>query len=530
MTFASAKEIMDIFIKRRRMVVLALAFLLFFGEFEVKVYHSHDLFHSHDTSGGVLLYSHTSFTSKEVTRRGTKFSYDRFTPSKNYHQECNNTCQSYLQRLDSYCHQDLLNLSWQQQLAHEGRLDSRDIADQFELVHAHVVIRHGDRTPVHPYKIDAPIVYECGLTDTELNWNGLYDFPPILSLPPSASLQNRFLKLNPGVSSRRCGIGMLTQIGFQQLRSIGTLLQTRYRPFMKNFHSSLYSARDVFVHSTDVRRTMQSAAAFLIGFLPNYVSVRRAVRMYVSPGTDNHPPPPGIEKIYSSCHGYLDILVTELKKTGYYNTEKMVFHPLLERLCQMFHIPDPNQPIVSRLFDHFMTRGCHNPSDPLPCHRDQCIDFPYALKLFDFNDWNWLHKLPTNSSIVRLLPFLRHSVFEPMKKRVSGDTEEDLFTFKFMLTLSHDDMLMMLLNVLGYRLDAWIPYASRIVFELWRNYKLEHYVRILYNGEVISHRTLPGKDGGSTVNGELIEFEKWRDFITTGLFRDVDTYNKVCKN
>lgn len=525
---------MDIFLRRRRIVILALAFLLFFGKCEVKVHPSHDLPlpSSPDSSGGVYVYSHTSFRSTGAAKKATDFSYDGFIASKSYHQDCNESCQLYLRQLDNYCHQDLLNLSWQQELAHEGRLDSRDIADQFELVHAHVVLRHGDRTPVYPYKIDSPTTYECGLIDTKLNWYGLHDFGPILSLPPSAHLQNRFLKLHPGKSSRPCGVGMLTQLGFKQLRSLGALLQTRYKTLLKNFVASQYSARDVFVHSTDVRRTMQSAAAFLVGFLPNYVSVRRPVRLYVSPGTYNHEPPPGIEKIYSSCHGYYYFLDAELKKTGYYKADRMVFRPLLVRLYEMFHIPDPNQPIVNRLFDHFMTRGCHNPRSPLPCYRDQCIDFSYALKLFNYSDWNWSHKLPANSSFVRLLPFLRHSVIEPMKKRTSDDSEEDNpYTFKFMVTVSHDDTLMMLLNALGYRLDAWIPYASRIVFELWRNYKLEHFVRVLYNGKVISNRTLPGRDeGSSAANGELTKFEKWSDFITTGPNRDVDTYNSVCKN
>ena len=535
------EEAMDIFLRRRRIVVLVLVFLLFLGKCEDRVHPSHDLplSSSPDPSGGVYLYSSTSFKSTGATKKSTEFSSDELTSSRNLPRNCNESCQLYHQRLDAYCHQDLLNLSLQQELAHEGRLDIGDIADQFELVHAHVMIRHGDRTPVYPYKIDSPVMYECGLTDTTLNWYGLNDFGSILSLPPSADLKNRYLKLHPGLDSRHCGIGMLTQIGFKQLRSLGALLQTRYMSFMKSFDATKYfdrevpkySARDVFVHSTDIRRTIQSAGAFLVGFLPNYVSVRRPVRLHASPGTYNHEPPPGIEKIYSSCHGYYDLLDAELKKTRYYHVDKMVFRPLLERLCKMFHIPDPSQPIVNRLFDHFMTRGCHNPQQPMPCYRGHCIDYPYALKLFNYSDWNWSHKLPYNSSLVRLLPFLRHSVLEPMKKRILDDSEEDPFTFKFMLTLSHDDAIIMLLNALGYRLDVWIPYASRVVFELWRNYKLEYFVRVLFNGEVISDRTLAGRDEGATIgNGELIKFERWSDFITTGPLRDVDAYNQVCKN
>ena len=429
-------------------------------------------------------------------------------------------------------------MSWQKRLAHEGRLDDEEISEKFKLVHAHVMIRHGDRTPVYAYKIGYPIFYECGLIDTRLNWDGLWDFPPVVPLPVSATLHNQFLQLHPGVNTRRCGVGMLTQIGFKQHRSLGLILQTKYRNLLGNFSSSHFSSRDVFAQSTDIPRTMQSAAAFLLGFLPDDSSLRRSTKMHVSPGTTNHKPPPGIEKIYPSCHGFYDFLDAELAKSGYYLTEKTVFHPLMERLCKMFHIPSPNQPIVARLFDHFTTRGCHNRDDPLPCHGDKCVDFPYALKLFDYNDWNWSHKLPRNSSTVRLLPFLRHSVLEPMLKVAARDTinsnagDEDPYSFKFMLTLSHDDTLMMLLNALGYRLDKWIPYASRITFELWRKKNFsEHYmyVRILFNGETITGKTLPGK-GAATLKGELISLENWREFLTTGQFRDLATYNKVCRN
>ena len=486
------------------------------------------------TSGGVLLYSHHSFASSEAIGVGGGLHHRSFTSSEAIGErtKCDDDCHSYLSRLDGYCHQSLFNVSRQQSLAREGRLDgNKDIADQFELVHAHVVIRHGDRTPVYTYKIGSTVFYECGLIDTQLNWDGLRDFPRVVSLQPSAKIQTRFLKLHPGIYTRRCGVGMLTQLGFKQHRSLGSLLQTRYAPLLGNFTSTHFSSRDLFVHSTDMPRTLQSAAAFLVGFLPNKTSIRRATQIHVCPGTINHKPPPGIEKVYRGCRGYYDILDAELKKTMYYNTEKMVFHPLLERLCQMFHIPNPNQPIVNRLFDHFMTRGCHNRDDPLPCYRDQCIDFSYALKLFDFSDWSWSHKNPTNSSILRLLPFLRHSVLETMMKvtQVKTNTAEDPYSFKFMLTLTHDDTITIMLNVLGYHLDRWIPYASRVVFELWRRKSSsEHYVRVLFNGETISDKTIPGKV--SSLNEELIRFDRWRDFLTTGNFKDVTTYNKVCGN
>ena len=433
--------------------------------------------------------------------------------------------------MDGYCHQKLLNVSWQQHVAQEGRLEGNHVYDSLELVHTHVMIRHGDRTPVYIYKIGYPIFYECGLTDTRLNWKGLKDFPQVVPLPPSAKLYNRFLKLYPGVNSKRCGLGMLTQMGFKQHRSLGSLLQTRYSKLLGNFSSGHFLSRDIFAHSTDMSRTIQSAAAFLLGFLPDSAAIRRATWIHVSPGTVNHKPPPGIQNIYPSCHDYYNYHDADLEKNGYYRTEKTMFHQLLTKLCQMFHITDPKEPIMVKFFDHFMTRGCHNRNDPLPCFGHQCVDFPFALKLFDFNDWSWSHKLPTNSSIIRLLPFLRHSVLEPMLKIASHDTTthkaDDPYSFKFMLTLSHDDTLMMLLNALGYRLDDWIPYASRIVFELWRGQSSkEHYVRVLFNGEEITQKITPG----SGKSGRLIKLDDWRDFLTTGVYRDLDAYNKVCGN
>lgn len=518
----------------RRKVVFFLSLFLFFCKYERSSYF---ILAVHDFSfptrvGFVFLYSHHIFTSSEA------INFDRGIV------QCNNACQTYYHRLDAYCHRTLLNLSMQLHLAQEGHLVSKGptLSNEFKLVHAHVMIRHGDRTPVYTFKIGSTVFYECGLVDSRLDWDGLSDFPDIEPLPPSAQLQNEFLKLHPGVNTRRCSVGMLTQMGFKQHRSLGALLQTKYKNLLDGFFSATYSPRDVYAQSTDMPRTMQSAAAFLVGFLPNNTSIRQATKIHVSPGTINHKPPPGVERIYPSCHGSYDFLDKDLKKSGYYTTEKMVFHPLLERLCKMFHIPVPHQPIVARLFDHFMTRGCHNRDDPLPCFRGDCVSFDYALKLFDFNDWNWSHKLPDDSSVIRLLPFLRHSVLEPMLKvaaredKKSYGDDQDPYSFKFMLTLSHDDTLMMVLNALGYRLDRWIPYASRIAFELWKktapNADSGYYVRVLFNGETITERTFPARKDGSglLLDGQLVPLHDWRDFLSTGKYRDLTTYNKVCKN
>ncbi|XP_055697004.1 prostatic acid phosphatase isoform X2 [Phlebotomus papatasi] len=94
-----------------------------------------------------------------------------------------------------------------------------------KLVFAHVMFRHGDRTPIDPYPNDP--------YGTASAWDGV-DW------------------------------GQLTNVGKRQHYELGKWLRNRYGELV----NEIYDHNQIYIRSTDVERTLQSALANLAGFYP----------------------------------------------------------------------------------------------------------------------------------------------------------------------------------------------------------------------------------------------------------------------
>ena len=461
---------------------------------------------------------------------------------------------AYTKRLNRYCHTSLLDgselTSFQ---SHEGTLGNNE---QFELVQVHVVARHGDRTPVSNYEIGSKVFFQCGLVDeTTYNWEGLNDFPSPVALPPSAKVKNSHLPLNPGTESRDCGdvkaIGKLTKLGYQQHASLGALIAKKYSTFWGTVALDPVSIhRSLFVHSTDYSRTIRSATAFLLGFLPDIAQIRQAVNIHISKGPYLEAPPTDFQAVYHHCHVYDQLWNDDRAESGYFHNE-IKKHHLLSSLCAMFRIQTCHLPIVSRVFEHVMIRGCHKPSDMMPCykHTGDCVGFTQARKLFEFADWVWSNEHPPKSSIIGLMPFLKHSVLDPIERLIMIDSntvgnlnskypDRSAFStsYRVMLSFTHDDTIVMLMTSLGLKVHEWMPYASRVVFELWKRKtrddtgttsRGDYMIRILFNGVPVTEQTGAWKDG-TGMYSELVPYPVLKEYLTTGEYRDVNSYNKIC--
>lgn len=405
----------------------------------------------------------------------------------------------------------------------------------FELVQVHIVARHGDRSPSNLY-IGSPVFYDCGLVEgrDDARWTRLNDFHR-QSLHQEGRGKTHFVRfpIFPGGSSKQCGLGQLTRTGFYQHRALGLQLWKRYAAALfQNFTKRLI-ADSMYVQSTDMSRTIQSAAAFLLGFLPDQQSLRRMVIIHVSPGMRLEAPPPSITRVFEPCKYFSSFHKARLKETDYYNIERMKYHPLLERLSHMFHLDISNQPIVGKVFDSIRTRGCHSKDSPLPCYHDHCIDYDFANKLFDFSDWAFTNAYTQNSSLVGLLPFLRHSVLALMEEVLQRREGAK----KFVLSLGHDDVMTELLVALGIHIDYKMPYASRITFELWRakdatlSDESAYHVRVLFNGKPVTHRLTAWKAiVADSLYSEFLGYSAWESYLVSGLYRHTQSYNKACGN
>lgn len=442
---------------------------------------------------------------------------------------------AYLQRLNHYCHTSLLD-SKTLKNSQEGFLihTSADF-ESYELVHVHVVVRHGDRTPATSLpQIGFPKVrYQCGLSDGpahssigaaqkgQILWDGLNDFPLQATVE---SVKNGKLRLHPGSKEESCGVGDLTSQGYLQLLNLGTLLQMMYGKLF----TGMDMTSDIYVQSTDYRRTIRSAGAFLLGFVPNVKRLREMIKIYVQRGSLNEGPPEGIPLTYHTCKALLKLRESDRMKTGYYTTEKKL-HWMYKDVVSFFNLKvSPKKTPWTELFDRFTTRGCHllgqwHTQSVLPCTKGMsCIDCDLGQKLFDYADWSMSEKYPRNSSLIAVSPFLKHSLLDTMERI----TSKDLPRFKIMLTFTHDSMINQLLRALGIPPKEWLPYASRLSFELWKasDYpedRVTYFVRVLFNGEMVTH-LLPFSN---TKDKELVDYRKWRSSIET---ISLKTYNKLC--
>lgn len=418
----------------------------------------------------------------------------------------------------------------------DGQLSGERNTD-FELVQAHLMARHGDRSPVYLYVIGSPLYYDCGLQDNNdgSRWTRLKDFPK----PRKLSFRNKRTyytnqPIFPGARSKPCGMGKLTRTGYYQHKALGLQMWKKYsKALLLHNMTDQALVKSMFVQSTDYSRTIHSAASFLLGFLPDRQSLRNDVIIHVSPDIALEAPPPGITAVLPSCEHLRSFRAVEVKETGYYETERTKYHPLFERLSHMFHLNIDNQPIINKVFDSIRTRGCHASNNPLPCYENDCLDYDFSNKLFDFSDWAFVNDVTPNASMVGSQPFLRHSVLGLMEELIQGKDSAR----KFILSLGHDTGMTDLLMALGVRLDKQMPYASRISFELWkaRNAnildKSAYYVRILFNGSPITHKLVAWRAGMvDNQSSELLLYSEFERYLTSGPYRDIQSYNKACRN
>lgn len=105
---------------------------------------------------------------------------------------------------------------------------------------------------------------------------------------------------------------------------------------------------------------------------------------------------------------------------------------------------------------------------------------------------------------------------------------------KFMLSFAHDSTIVRVLAALGIVLDEWVPYASRIVFELWRKRDSRqdiYYVRMLFNGNPITNRIpmLPKYRRTPEETGlNLVQFSALKEYLTTGKYRAEESWLATC--
>lgn len=394
-----------------------------------------------------------------------------------------------------------------------------------ELKQVQLVIRHGDRSPITKLTTP-PLDFDCKIKDPAMRLvaelvrerfhvagiqgkASLDYLTRALLLPTNDSQQTFFSGLGIGAGKdtaggedQACFPGQLTERGVRQQVFNGQYLQERYGKAL----GVTDIETEVYFRSTNYPRTFISGAALLLNFLAPLVPDRlpvivqednnkealfgrgligasraRNVDPFESPNDERGPCEVAFklgaqqEKAFS--------IDAELEQAFF---EELNLTPAAEAEARLLSVADATDPL--------MGMACYK--HPLPVHRS------LVRSLKKETDRMFCERYAgaeggREGTRLGMQPFLQE---------VLGRFQ-NYGTMKLKLALysAHDTVLSPLLGALDV-LDKhcyWPPYASRVVFEMWgpparpegraqekEGGSEEDSVRILYNGEVVSRRSL----------------------------------------
>lgn len=320
--------------------------------------------------------------------------------------------------------------------------------------------RHGDRTPIHSFVKDNGI-YQCADDTAE----SMIKSRVRISIPHGSS------KMWTG----DCNFGQLTALGKKQSTMLGYKLSKIYKKAFKDVGvtRSSITEKDIYLRSTDVPRTIETAKLLIEGFFPNTsenipIHVRPALvdslhMMFDKHGNDNK-----LAKIYDSARTRSELYL-EYKETS----KKLKWE--LDRITGSNLEPN-------HYFDQFRCRECHGQSSI--CGTDECVSQNDKDLVYKLAEWWSSFEFDINRK-------------EEIKLRMS-DILQEIFDYAdhddYLLRFysAHDTNLMPLLSIFSADHHYWPPYISSLIIESWIRDD-QSLIRMIYNGEILNLRICDGR-------------------------------------
>ncbi|KAF2361641.1 Histidine phosphatase superfamily clade-2 [Trinorchestia longiramus] len=361
--------------------------------------------------------------------------------------------------------------------ASEGRLTNT----AYDLVGIIVNVRHGDRGPMIPVRNLSHIncSHRSYMSNAYKNFVGA-----VMNASRSSDFTvfaGSFVKYPILPSLYHCSVAHLTPQGVVQHVKLGKVLKDIYINSL-SLLSHPWEVDDVVIHSTKFRRTYQSALAFLYGFLPKFdVSQLRM--------TEGR----GVSFCSNNCR--CDRVAALDEK---HDLERKLFrksHPgvmeLLEKLSAIVKegpgAADITNPLVMR--DALMVYACHGYK--LPCVGGVCVHAEDVSSIISYEEWERRQKKSRakhKASKLKIYGLLK-DIAQTMDTMMRDGKP------KFVLYSGHDKTLNYLLDSLSLPAYQLPNYASRIIFEVYKNvsskppgemYRSSFFFRIIYNGKDIT--------------------------------------------
>ncbi|KAF9198906.1 Acid phosphatase-like protein 2 [Haplosporangium sp. Z 27] len=355
------------------------------------------------------------------------------------------------------------------------------------LVNAQLFIRHGDRTPVAPLSLDLDVTWECANTSayafTGFGTNDKEKAPfqyanvvahHVISIPPTS----------PFAPSRMwkgsCIPGQLTPVGAMQHRRLGAALRRIYVDELKLLPST-FDPEIIHIRSTDIWRTKQSAENLMAGLY----GVERHSQSSPPPVLQIHTLPVEID--------YLTPNTGACPRLSQFRVAVEKSSPVLKKLREdnvdfnneLIEILGEEKP-WSGYMDTIMPRVCHGMK--LQCRQgqggvDKCITPEIVNRILKNVFVVTTEIYRDGKGVFDVLQLGIGSLANDIKQNLLAAKANGKIRFSFYS--GHDTTISPLIGLLDAMDQRWPPYASSLLIELWKSPAGDHYVRVIYNGEIL---------------------------------------------
>lgn len=298
------------------------------------------------------------------------------------------------------------------------------------------------------------------------------------------------------------GLGELTPLGMNEQYLLGKSLRQR---FVDQYQllPTRYRPGDVYVHATDVNRTILSAQSLLIGLYPPGTGPDLADGKPALPGALQPIPiqtfPESQDPIINGFGAHLQEFM-ELQKTLVFTDE--AWKKLTSSGSGSFGR-------WSRIFG----RKIDNLVDLMPVGDDLNVRMVHGVKLPEGITKSQAEEILGIYSQAMALAFKPRAIGRLLAKDFMTEVLTDLQKavdgappYKFMLYSGHDTTILPVMSALGVPLETEPGYASNLSFELLKDGK-DFSVRVRYNGKDV---ILPDNGGKNTCT-----FENFKQRVQT---------------
>ena len=400
----------------------------------------------------------------------------------------------------------------------------------YELQQIHLVIRHGDRAPIvlDTLPNSKPVEISCMFNKS---W---YFYKDLLEIKQGKEkFQVTGKKQYPVVMERVVCLGaQLTPIGFSQHLNNGKFLKRQYDSFIE----SIQESSQVTVKSTAYSRTVQSAASLLYGvFGDKFTEEKLKINVVNDKYRETH----FLQHLSGEnifCPALSHKLKDVWKKEKLIHLSNDVIKPIQEQFAVIFNSHMGKIASLDRLVDILYANLCHDRELPMGPNGD--ITYKLASKSFGTADLLITVKHAQLAELQTLA--IISQIVEKISQLVDEQKGGDPISSKLTIFSGHDTIISPLLSMLGVHNWRWPPYASRLVFELWKDTngvenrgggakllsKFDNYfIRVLYNGIDLTSKVIICQ--GQTINNQLCPVSAFVKYVSDDQFDGKNYFERI---